>query len=69
MRCFIEERLKRLEKERKDALEVAQETNQKTEKSKKGKQSLNVRVLIAYRSFGPHSTETVSVNFSQSSFL
>jgi hypothetical protein len=37
LRCFIEERLKRLEEKRKNALEMAQKTNQETEEGKKGK--------------------------------
>jgi hypothetical protein len=48
LRCFIEERLKRLEEKRKNALEMAQKTNQETEESKKGEQSLNVRARYLY---------------------
>jgi hypothetical protein len=64
MGCFIEKRLKRLEEERKNALEMAQETNQKTKESTKGKQS-----LIFILGVGGTLLKDFSILFFQSSFL
>lgn len=40
MRCLVEEKLKRLEKTRKNAMEVEKEEDQETEESKKSQQDL-----------------------------
>jgi hypothetical protein len=40
MRCLVEEKLKRLEKTRKNAMEVEKKEDQETEESKKSQQDL-----------------------------
>jgi F0F1-type ATP synthase membrane subunit b/b' len=63
MRCFIEERLKRLEEKRKNALEMAQKTNQKIEESKKGKQSLISGARYTQWILDSHRSQTFCAQF------